>query len=70
MKPEPLKGKRINRRGINYYYHTDIKSAVEWLKYKIQPNALITGNKEKTALICDVQQIIDLIDKAFEDVVK
>jgi len=78
MKPEPLKSKvvyvgnlckdknnynlRVVPEKVELIDKMDIKSAVEWLKNQIMPDQKI---KEFTQW-----QIIDLIDKAFEDVVK
>lgn len=67
MKPEPLKGKRIPITCcglsvcdvVDYQYkEKDIRSAVEWLKDEI-----INKNY-------DGKTLIEIIDEAFEDVVK
>ena len=71
MKTEPLKNKVVyvgnlckdkDNHTLRVALESDLKSAVEWLKNQIMPDQKI---KEFTQW-----QIIDLIDKAFEDVVK
>ena len=71
MKPEPLKSKVVyvgnlckdkNNYNLRVVPEKVELSAVEWLKNQIMPDQKI---KEFTQW-----QIIDLIDKAFEDVVK
>ena len=78
MTPEPLKDKRQNQdvlqqtgkdfftsfwqgKDNSFYYHEDIKSAVEWLKDKLQFFPETMENDFK---------ILELLDEAFEDVVK
>ena len=75
MKTEPLNNKRV-RMFLQYskeqpksdgYYHNyfnemDIKSAVKWLKEQIMPNQKIKEFSQ--------WQIIDLINKAFKDIIK
>ena len=66
MKPEPLKNKtqsHCERRDLtdrhDIHDDTDIKSAVEWLKDRINKHKLWRN-----------EYIESLIDKAFEDVIK
>ena len=63
-KPQPLKGKMKSRIGFpeegsrrDYFEYPDIASAVEWLKEEVRGYIMETD-------------IIEKIDKAFEDVVK
>lgn len=59
---EPLKGKREgSKNNIDYWYgEKNIKSAVEWLKENIK-----TRDIPKGKLL-----VLEIIDKAFEDVTK
>ncbi len=74
MKPEPLKGK-IKRNGASLDYPVDIdkhiKSAVEWLKNKLNETEMLTD--EKGAYISnsmDLPTALKIVNKAFEDVMK
>jgi hypothetical protein len=60
MKPEPLKGKEIEYQGAILFRKDTIQKAVEWLKQQ-----LLEGN-----LRLPYDTVRELIDKAFEDVVK
>ena len=70
MKPEPLKNRReilhykkiFTDKKVLAYREKYIKSAVEWLKEEIFPSQKIKEFSQ--------WQIIDLINKAFEDVTK
>ncbi len=77
MKPEPLKDKErkheladsINQAKSDGYYQNyftkpDIKSAVEWLKHEVFFNL---KNPKRKPLV-NVNDVTDLIDKAFEDI--
>lgn len=83
MKPQPLKNKRIERRGhllrvIGYdYQEEDIRSAIEWLKQWI--NLEMENNKrlaksfksksflEENQGLCKVEEFIEM---AFSDIFK
>ncbi len=79
MNPEPLKGKGLWSKDemIKWndqkqeYSEKDIKSAVEWLKDKINYQE-INKYKSLTKGLClnDIEIINNFIDKAFEDVMK
>ena len=57
MKLEPLNNKLNNEDGTFFYFN--VKSAVEWLKEEIKQKSVVKGSL-----------IYNLIDKAFEDVIK
>ena len=65
MTPEPLKGKKdyvIEDCKDTFFAEEDVKSAVEWLKEELKKhNDRPQYNKE---------WVIELINKAFEDVIK
>ena len=58
MKPEPLKGQMC----CDMFVKEDIKSAVEWLKDKIDGITNLGGDTH-------CPDLMDLIDEAFEDVI-
>lgn len=65
MKLEPLKNKgnkcyHVKNDGGIWYNHYDVKSAVKWLKYKLDFDYPMYQHGEKV-------DIIDLIDEAFPD---
>lgn len=77
MKLEPLKDKRLiigiedfpkkypQLYHFDVYRHTALKSAVEWLKAK-----MYAWNNVKDLDTKQYEKVINLIDKAFEDVMK
>ena len=68
-KKEPLQGKLwVRNLDINnsYAFEKDIKSAVDWLKHKVEEGTLNLGKRYD--LDCD--EVLELIDKAFEDVTR
>lgn len=67
MKPEPLKGKWKTGKpnvDLTYYYHEDIRSAVEWLKADLG----VAGELEDKDVTGHM--ILDSINEAFEDVMR
>jgi len=81
MKPEPLKNKKIrsflknSKEQVksdgyyrNYFNFVDIKSAVEWLKEEIPLVLACTIEKKLEKL--DIDNLLLIVDKAFEDVIK
>jgi len=82
MKPEPLKNKGVIGQYSDYenfgdsiefkermFFKSEIKSAVEWLKKKIDEYCIgrppIAVKNDNT-----IYTVVDLIDEAFEDVMK
>ncbi len=69
MKLEPLKGKMIKYHGGLHpkcsicKVEEDIKSAVEWLKNRLKTDTIINP-------LVETIYVLELIDKAFEDVTK
>ena len=64
MKAEPLKNKDFRtdcEDGLHCFVYKDVQSAVEWMKDKLQFFPKTMENDFK---------IIELLDEAFEDVVK
>jgi hypothetical protein len=69
MKPEPLKGKAhesLQRGEQPCFYFPDVASAVEWLKQELMKDDSIPYCPECEQL----EDLFDLIDEAFADVVK
>ena len=66
MKPEPLKGKYWNVIHLvdqDVFKIKDVRAAVEWLKYELENYA------DHNELFVETWTL-DIINKAFEDVVK
>ncbi len=83
-KPEPLKDKiveidsvswtttqQIGTTSVRAIHISDIKSAVEWLKKEIyECEMLIEKSGSRLSNIINLYDVINVIDKAFEDVTK
>ena len=79
MKPEPLKNKKLTSLGTSPYvmnkdnivfFEKDIKSAVEWLKEKLDSESEGSKVAYSERKNIDLEITKNLINKAFEDVVK
>jgi hypothetical protein len=65
-KPQPLKGKEFSVDITGAFYCKDVASAVEWLKQELMKDDSIPYCPECEQL----EDLFDLIDEAFADVVK
>lgn len=62
MTAEPLKNKQIcSNMNNQYFYKSDVRSAVEWLKEKMMREFQAFSTERK-------EQILGWIDEAFKDV--
>ncbi len=74
MKPQPLSGKAVKiyfeNRGDNYFSKEDIRSAVNWLKGKLENESRsnVKGS-EAVRYPVDFYRVMRLIDEAFADVI-
>ena len=73
MKKEPLKNKKIDccdgiRNTDDYYFENDLKSAVEWLKEKMDYESEDSRNAYSTNRNIDLGIAKRLINEAFPDI--
>lgn len=67
---EPLKGKKDILNCLGEYHEKNIKSAVEWLKKSMEYNYKKKNKGSLNGFQNRYGDTLDLIDEAFEDVVK
>ena len=75
MKPEPLKNKKVTfvdgkYQGMHFFWKDSVASAVEWLKQEIEQESLYPCGFDKTCDRPTKEDILELIDQAFEDVMR